>query len=1801
MPPKGRIDEEVFQRALQTLNNNEIRVLDGSKATADIWGRICTLMNKADNVENRRACYDSWKRKRHVWNNLISDTLSDVQQSPNKPVNEDDASKNVTHPNDQCSSLNTIIHHQQFIEQLRELLKQQSKHISLIQTHDLNSKSCSGDIVAVQLLCTCGNSSNRVHGQDKNSSSNDLSNDTHQQNFDADKCMDSDSDDQQSDEIIISNNQDVQENEHELSPSDDLENNTTASMSPIHTPPRLFMSPISSPSPIISPKSVDMNSATDQISNTKLNTVTRLLDQTKDVLSLTKKHDHTSITDEQKAVLTYLQRQSDDSSFFTYDINEIQRIERSKAVVISQYHMDILKKFRIDYLQKKAKKNTANDSNDELNIEDRKRNLEWTLILDGYVGYSNDYCVFAYERHHYTSRSNIGNTNRFFMSANAYCTFDFCTCRCYANISENGRIKIDYSGEIKHKKGDTRGRPIRGSRRKELQQFTMLGATPGALYLQQLKSMSVANKEAGNRNVVGSSRSVIRKIASEANVRLRRDDDLDKSLRELKVEQTKKIFPGEVIPGYLQEISTDPLRLICFTAGGIAAYHQFASSIPLSWDATGGIIINRNKRIFYYELTMTSLTKGGSSLPVTVMVSASHGTMDIVHWMNCFIEKYKQVYGFSNPFPKPPVIHCDRSPVFLLAGIQVFNGDETMDRYMERCWRIIQRAATKRDLEITVVHACLGHFMKNVKRNASKILSKKQVSLGMWFMALLVNCNTLDEMIIIWRNVCIVLLSTNQNDQFKISLSTLSKMADQMNGDPEKTNFVLQGVSVTTKGQISNNMNVDNNDDITHDVGTNEDDPFYIESSFKSLFITIYQQCKDLLKIYDASEWKDLPANPLFSAAYLSRILKLYMPTAPIWSNLLLGNFAQRYGYSLESAVSPCSCHFGRTTGVSESQMRVLKEAILSKKIYTRIDEVISKLGETIEAVEIQFADFILIKRKKSRLLPANKQKKIEEPWNKRRKTAKPATGVYTSTKPSTNIMAVVNTRLLGRNDDVNLDVGQLPLLIRFENAGNTCWFNSIFQMLLASGNIVDTIRKFHIIDDDLVPCKVMILSRILNAFISKSINCHADGRKAIINKSFIKDQFGFLRWAGFDVETYKQYCVFDFFQIAIVPMLSFYDIDFQYVLDKSMQCSSCKKLISITQQTWDTLLVNQTTNEETIDSIMADLFGPVLDMQLCLNCFKNDLHPISMSILNCPKHLFILFDPHVTGNRKRPKLTAHVDFAKILSNNVICTRSYSRYTLQSFIVFNGTDDNGHYMTYARSKQDWYCLNDTNITLVKSSSIFEDQDEDYSVMMAHFTRPSELDVFSSALWNLFTNFSPINVSLTPHLSLNDAANYFAKHYLIENNPLNLVVVKFFNCSICKTGKIQLLVGKTFTITRMHDVWQIKTDALHVTYKMNSFMYEEIKCSSCNSSGLTNFVLYDIPRYLLLKTESAGTDCIDLIHDMDQIRIRPSDTHLPFDYHVQTVLLVLDEDDIVYLRKTTNGYSSLNKTTGQFVELRDFSIDETGLASRWTIFVYETDEEVFYPPLIDKITFDQSTLAEAMEPDIWTIDTVQDLLPTFPDILKVGPIQIQKDDMKILLDNDGNINDLIIDAHLSITATTAPFHKRVLALETHTISEIIEKKVKHIKKSWFDYDIILCPINQKRHWYLVIIDLERNLIIQYDSLPTHDIPRRQNLQHLIHMINIHHFLKNGTDIDFQNSWKLCEPSEDFDLYQNDQHSCGIYLLTQAKAYTNREQHKPIPQDEINLYRHQIAEELLRKAEPVFDDSISDVSISHFHIS
>ncbi|CAF3920490.1 unnamed protein product [Rotaria sp. Silwood1] len=126
-----------------------------------------------------------------------------------------------------CSSLSaTEEQHQEFMKQLRELLYQQQKNILVICTHDVHSVHCSGDIVAIKVLCKCAESSDNLNNHMKKSSDIHLSNDSDEQYSEAEK------------------------NDKDIESSIDIMATTSATISPVHTPPRLFMSPTSSPSVI---------------------------------------------------------------------------------------------------------------------------------------------------------------------------------------------------------------------------------------------------------------------------------------------------------------------------------------------------------------------------------------------------------------------------------------------------------------------------------------------------------------------------------------------------------------------------------------------------------------------------------------------------------------------------------------------------------------------------------------------------------------------------------------------------------------------------------------------------------------------------------------------------------------------------------------------------------------------------------------------------------------------------------------------------------------------------------------------------------------------------------------------------------------------------------------------------------------------------------------------------------------------------------------------------------------------------------------------------------------------------------------------------------------------------------------------------------------------------------------------------------------------------------------------------------------------------------------------------------------
>jgi hypothetical protein len=403
---------------------------------------------------------------------------------------------------------------------------------------------------------------------------------------------------------------------------------------------------------------------------------------------------------------------------------------------------------RFKELQTKAilKKNVPSSETPPI----RKRDTEWITLFEKYVKQVNDSCVFMYKNHHYSTAKSIkpANEKQFLVSADASCNFSGCTCSFHAIIHSNSELIINFKGHICHSPSEQRSRPVRGMNRQLIAEKLTTGYSPDQLRLKHLGDLTENNRKFGNFNLVGSSPHVFRKIRSEAKTSLMLDKDLPSSLEKIKEEQIQKIHEGKCIPGYLQTISISPLRLVLFTEGGLTLWEKVADKVPVSWDATGGIVMSKGKRVFYYELTIanvsarsvTTKTLSGPSFPVTSMLSTSHTTMDLVQWLQDFEAAYRKLHGFKKPFPKPPIVHSDGAIVFQMAALRFFNGDTILSVYLKRCWSIINRTATKEDLTKTVVHSCLGHFMKSVKRQAIKYYPKLKVTIILFVFYIYFDC-----------------------------------------------------------------------------------------------------------------------------------------------------------------------------------------------------------------------------------------------------------------------------------------------------------------------------------------------------------------------------------------------------------------------------------------------------------------------------------------------------------------------------------------------------------------------------------------------------------------------------------------------------------------------------------------------------------------------------------------------------------------------------------------------------------------------------------------------------------------------------------------------------------------------------------------------------------------------------------------------------------------------------------------------------------------------------------------------------
>jgi hypothetical protein len=417
----------------------------------------------------------------------------------------------------------------------------------------------------------------------------------------------------------------------------------------------------------------------------------------------------------------------------------------SEPIVLQIDKSDLDHMFEL-FIKSKSKANFSSETPTK-----HKRNLEWINIFEKYISRINETCVFMYKDHHFSDSKSIKvpGKKEFLISADAECKFMSCSCSFHAIIYGNGELITTFDGAISHSPSEYRSRPMRRTNRLSIAEKLTSGIMPDQLRLKELGRLTDNNRKFGNYNLVGSSPHVFRKIRSEANTSLMLDQELSISLEKIKAEQATKINSDKTIPGYLQTISISPMRLILFTEGGLILWKKFADRVPVSWDATGGIVMSRGKRVFYYELTIASISipsittkdSSGPSFPVTSMLSDSHSTFDLVQWLQDFERAYRKLHGYKSSFPRPPMVHSDGALVFQMAALRFFNGDLTFSTYLKRCWTVVNRKATKEDLEKTIIHSCLSHFVKNLKHQAAKHYPKQKVNIISFILYIYICCN----------------------------------------------------------------------------------------------------------------------------------------------------------------------------------------------------------------------------------------------------------------------------------------------------------------------------------------------------------------------------------------------------------------------------------------------------------------------------------------------------------------------------------------------------------------------------------------------------------------------------------------------------------------------------------------------------------------------------------------------------------------------------------------------------------------------------------------------------------------------------------------------------------------------------------------------------------------------------------------------------------------------------------------------------------------------------------------------------
>ncbi|CAF3701085.1 unnamed protein product [Adineta steineri] len=782
------------------------------------------------------------------------------------------------------------------------------------------------------------------------------------------------------------------------------------------------------------------------------------------------------------------------------------------------------------------------------NVKSKTSPLRWLYIILPYTKHYNSFCGLCVKKKNFGRQMGL---NALLLRVNFRCSGrPTCPFSCSVFIYNNGRCEITASdSNIHHRAGDKICRPMREPLRAILKEKLMNGASVFRVRREQDEKRSKLERLGGNYDLTGTSIVTIKTIKQEALSESLLSKDVEESLSSLFDYFCKKINKGGAVSGAIQLVSRHPRKIIVYTEESIRLYDKLLNypDAIISWDATGGILKQYGgQRVLYYELTMTlpNVTKEHSLVPISFMISDSHSEIDVKHWLDQIKDAHK----------------------------------------------------------------------KDARKKVNKYLERKLHEIGMWCIALLVNTNEWEEFQTNWLLICQTFCcwhtdtSAHSNSPYDVLLNRISKIkgdpnirssigTTRDNASMENDVFTFDEDQDESFDTISQLPNLHNSKRVQSSIPRVIDEETLLNtanSPFKDVLTTIYHQSLEQFNIARSTSIKDHRSGIL---GWLNYLIKYFLPTSPIWSNLLLGDL-KRHTNTIQH-IEAWPFDEQRSTANSERRMCILKRTQLGGKIHARIDVVLSLLVKDMCFIVNEFYTSLVSQTVKNTSASQQTLKLIKEQWQQKNKRGQ---GHYTKT-PDDNVMLALKSKLLAPSTEQINNGLTLPSL-------KPEWLDVAIGILISIESVRDSIVSSTYSRTRAIEDKVVAFIRQYTMQMNADIIANRKTQRKTIDK-FNTDSL-----LSIDVPSDSKRQLSFILDTIILPIANN-----RLEAIKTFTCMNCKKVIRTYFSSISPITLNISQSNFCLEIEIVRFFSDTTSDQICTSCSVPLIRRIS--VIHWPDTLF--------------------------------------------------------------------------------------------------------------------------------------------------------------------------------------------------------------------------------------------------------------------------------------------------------------------------------------------------------------------------------------------------------------------------------------------------------------------------------------------------------------------------------------------------------------------------------------------------